>query len=95
MHSSGTISLTTSAKQPLITCLKIVSLFDWLQASIAKFYFWKKANSVLKGALSGLRQFFVTESSLKMIKNAFYFIFKALIVLKIFKIYGHVEKRLH
>ena len=31
-----------------------------------------------KGALSGLRQFLVTESPLKMISNAFYFTSKAL-----------------
>ena len=40
---------------------------------------------VIKGALSGLRQFFATESPLKMMKNAFYFTSKALFVLKIFK----------
>ena len=36
-------------------------------------------------ALSGLRQFLVTESPLNMMKNAFYFTSKALFVLKIFK----------
>ena len=40
---------------------------------------------MLKGALSGLRQFLATESPLKMMKNAFYFTSKALFVLKIFK----------
>ena len=39
----------------------------------------------LTGILSGLRQFLATESPLKMMKNAFYFISKALFVLKIFK----------
>ena len=39
----------------------------------------------VKGALSGLRQILATEISLKMIKNVFYFISKALFVLKIFK----------
>ena len=39
----------------------------------------------LKGALSGLRQFLATESSLKVMKNAFYFRLKTLFVLKIFK----------
>ena len=39
----------------------------------------------LKGALSGLRKFLATESPLKMMKNVFYFISKALFVLKIFK----------
>ena len=40
---------------------------------------------VIKGALSGLRQFFANESPLKVMKNAFYFTSKALFVLKIFK----------
>ena len=39
----------------------------------------------LKGAFSGLRQFLVNESPLKMMKNAFYFISKAFFVLKTFK----------
>ena len=39
----------------------------------------------LKGALSGLRQFLTAESSLKMMKNVFYFTLKALFVIKIFK----------
>ena len=38
-----------------------------------------------KGAFSGLRQFLATESPLKMMKNAFYFTLKALVVVKIFK----------
>ena len=49
-----------------------------------------------KGALSGLKQFLVTENHLKMMKNAFYFTSKALFVLKIFKflswLFGHVSK---
>ena len=51
-----------------------------------------------KDGLTGVRHFLATESSLKMMKNAFYFILKPLSVLKIFKIFswlsGHVEKRL-
>ena len=39
--------------------------------------------NVIKGALSGLRQFLVTQNPLKMMKNAFYFTCKALFVLKI------------
>ena len=62
--------------------LKVLNL-DWLH---------------FKDALSGLRQFLATESPLKMMKNAFYFIIKALFVLKIFKflswLFDHVEKRL-
>ena len=48
-------------------------------------------------SLSGLRRFLANERSLKLIKNAFYFILKGLFVLKI-KIFvltfGHIEKRL-
>ena len=54
-------------------------------------------SNCIKGALSSLRQFLATDSPLKMMKNAFYFTLKALLVLKIFKllssIFGHVEKR--
>ena len=54
--------------------------------------------SQIKDALPGLRQFLATESSLKMIKNSFYFTSKALFVLKIFKNsswrFGQVAKRL-
>ena len=39
-----------------------------------------------KGAISALRHFLATESPFKMIKNAFYFTSKALLVLKIFKL---------
>ena len=49
-----------------------------------------------KDSLSGLRQVLTTESSVKKIKNAFYFTLKALFVLKIFKflawLFGHVKK---
>ena len=52
----------------------------------------------IKSTLSSLKQFLATESPLKMMKNAFYFTFKALLVLKGFKflswIFGLVEKRL-
>ena len=45
-----------------------------------------------------LRQLLVTESSLKMMKNAFYFVLKALFVLKILKffpvLFDHVGKRI-
>ena len=40
----------------------------------------------VKGALSGLMQFSANESLLKMMKNPFYFTFKALFILKIFKL---------
>ena len=52
----------------------------------------------IKGALSGLKQFLSNENPLKMMKNAFYFILKALFVLKIFqflfRIFVQVGKRL-
>ena len=52
----------------------------------------------VKDLLSGLRRFLAAESPLKMLKNDFYFMLKALFVLKIFNflywIFGHVEKRL-
>ena len=39
---------------------------------------------MLKGQLSGLRQFLAIESLFKMMKNAFYFMVKALSILEIF-----------
>ena len=45
----------------------------------------KNLLSLLKTALSGLRQFLAIEIPLKMMKNAFYFTSKALFALKIFK----------
>ena len=44
------------------------------------FYFYK----IFKGPLSGLRQFLKTENPLKLMKNDFYLILKALLLLKIF-----------
>ena len=53
----------------------------------------------IKGALSDLRQFLAIESPLKMMKNTFDFISKALFFLKIFNVlswlFGHVAKRLY
>ena len=49
-----------------------------------RLYFCVSLSIVLKGALSGLRQFLAIETALKMMKNAFYFTSKALFVLKIF-----------
>ena len=45
----------------------------------------RSGSNFFKGALLGLRHFLAIESTLKMIKNAFYFTSKALFVLKIFK----------
>ena len=53
---------------------------------------------LIKGTLSSLRQCLATESPLKIIKSAFYFTLKALLILNIFKflswIFGHIIKQL-
>ena len=48
---------------------------------------WYKqiVGKTVKSALSDLKQFMAIESPLKMMKNAFYFPLKALLLLKIFK----------
>ena len=43
---------------------------------------------LIKGLLSGLRQFLATETPLKMMPNTFYFTTKALFVLKIFNFFS-------
>ena len=52
-------------------------------------------SNIVKGAVSGLRQFLATECPRKLMKTAFYFILKALFVLNIFKslpwLFGQVE----
>ena len=57
--------------------------------------FFKNHNIELKDPLPGLGQFQATESSLKMIENAFYFTLKALFAFKIFKFmtqfFEHIE----
>ena len=45
----------------------------------------KLEKTFIKSTLSGLRQFLAIESTLKMMKNVFYFTSKALFILKIFK----------
>ena len=53
-------------------------------------------HETVKGPLLDLRQFSVNESSLKLMKSAFYFTLKVHFVLKIFKclslIFSHAEK---
>ena len=46
----------------------------------------KNHSIYIKGALSGLRQFLTNVSPLKLLKNAFYFILKAIFVLEVFKV---------
>ena len=52
------------------------------------FYFWRMYSNMFSkvtGALSGLRQFLAIGSPFKIMKTAFYFTSKTLVVLKIFK----------
>ena len=72
----------------------------WISREQKELFRWNKKHFSLwfKGTLSGLKQFLVTQSPLKIMKNAFYFTSKALFVLKIFKflswLFCHVAKRL-
>ena len=78
----------------LLFCLYKMVLQHFFLIQQYIFYFHVKVKCIFKGTLSGLRQFFLTESRLKMMKNAFYFTSQALSVLKIFKFlssrFGHV-----
>ena len=56
-----------------------------ISISSSFFYFHWCSINVVKGALSGLRQFLATESPLNMMKNNFYFTSESLFFLKIFK----------
>ena len=69
------------------------------KVALAKMYNCFEKVEILKVGFSPSKKFCVIcliESSLKMMKNAFYFILKALFVLKIFKflsrLFGHVVK---
>ena len=57
----------------------------WGRGWLLKITWHQECYLLFKFALSGPRQSFVIESTLKMMKNAFYFTSKALFVLKIFK----------
>ena len=48
-------------------------------------FFSNEVKSLVKGTISGLRQFLTTESLLKIMKNTFDFTLKALFVLEIFQ----------
>ena len=69
-----------------------------LISSRAKAFVSHSEATYIKVALSGQREFLAIESPLKMVKNAFYFLLKALFVLKIFEflswLFSHAEKRL-
>ena len=74
-----------------VRCIKLLKLF-WKKQML----FWKDQVAV-KSALSGLIQFLVTESPLKMMKNASCFTLKALFSVKIFKFqswhFGNVKEQ--
>ena len=78
------------SKKPQLTTL--------LEKTFARRSFCGISVQTVKGTLSDLEHFLTTKSPLKLMENAFYFTWKALFVLKIFKplswLYGHVEKRL-
>ena len=73
--------------------LQLIFFFFFFLSWYPSFRF---SSFLLKGALESLRPFLMTESPLKMMKNAFYFTLKALFVFKIFKfllwLFGHVQK---
>ena len=81
----------------LLPIAKVLYLCEY-RLILYPYYLHFNFHFVFKGRLSGLRQFLTTESSLKMMKNSFYFTSKALSVLKIFKFFsrffGHVSKSL-
>ena len=52
---------------------------------------YRNVTFLVKGALSGLRQFSAIESPLKIMKNAFYYTSKALFVLKIFNFLSFLD----
>ena len=60
-----------------------------------RFYIESQYILGINDAPSGLRKFLATESSLKMVKNAFNFILKAIFILKFLsQLSGRVEKQI-
>ena len=87
--------------QGLVKIYKNDNSQKYVPEKSAKNQYWKLDYVkiyLLEGACSGVRQFLANESPLKAMKTAFYFTWKALFVLKIFKLltwlFGHVAKRL-
>ena len=70
----------------------------WMSRERKELFRWNKKHFsyLFKYTLSRLKQFLVTHSPFKMMKNAFYFTLEALFILKIFKFlswfFGHIEK---
>ena len=89
------LRLDTSMGIPAIILLSMVVVsFPTLISTI----YDSKEIMQCKGPLSDLRKFWAIESPLKMMINAFYFMLKALFVIKIFTflswLCGYVEKQL-
>ena len=76
------------SKKPQLTTL--------LEKTFARRSFCGISMQIVKGTLSDLRHFLTTKNPLKLMENAFYFTWKALFILKIFKLlswlYGQVDK---
>ena len=95
-----------NAFQSLTIFAKKISseMFCWvvnvhlIAMKLLEFHSISKKHTQLKSPLSGLRQFLAIERPLKIMKNHFYFVFKALFVLEIFTFlswpFGYVEKLL-
>ena len=75
LHHRIIASKITAPYQPAVGFIS--SDYNWKKLFLQEIYF--------KGVLSGLRQFWGTETPLKMMKNPFYFTLKTLFVLNIFK----------
>ena len=74
----------------LFSSKKSTYFLTGFQSNICRYIFSNERISSIwfKGTLSGPTQFLAAESSLKTMKNAFYFTLKAFFVLKIFKFWS-------
>ena len=80
----GNLAILRAARQ-IFSRLSVEKLM--FENVAVKFCFLNRLVSkvVFKGAISGLRKFLATESPLKIMKNTFYFTFRALFMFKLFK----------
>ena len=88
-------SLQRFARLTILTrknCVLLSSVQEFIELASDLFHIFTQSTKfytlhchIFKGALLSLRQLLAIESFLKMMKNAFCFILKALLVLKIFK----------
>ena len=80
-----------------INLVFLIKPFFYMTKSLVKNLNILKTKRAFKGKLSGSWQILATVSTLKMMKNAFYFTLKATFILKMFKflplLFGHVDKR--